>query len=38
MNPNVLHHIAAGEHFEDLARAALRRGPRRRLRRILRPA
>jgi hypothetical protein len=38
MNPTALHHTAAGAHFDDLARAAARRVPRRRLRRILRPA
>jgi hypothetical protein len=38
MNPTALHHSAATEHFDDLARTAGRRVPRRRLRRILRPA
>jgi hypothetical protein len=38
MNPTPLHHSAASAHFEDLARSASRRMPRRRLRHILRPA
>ena len=38
MNPTALHHSAATAHFDDLARVAERRAPRRRLRRILRLA
>ena len=38
MNPTALHHSAATAHFDDLARTARRRAPRRRLRHILRPA
>ena len=35
MNPTALHHTAATEHFDDLARVARRRGPRLRLRRVI---
>jgi hypothetical protein len=38
MNPTFLHHATAQAHFDELARTAARRGPRQRLRRLLRQA